>query len=791
MFGNYLKSAWRGLWRDKTSALLNLSSLAVGMATALLIGLWVADELSFDRSNKNHEYIAQVMRHSFSNHEIRIRSSVPVPLKNKLVTDYPDRFKQLILSTPDDEHVLAISNKKIMAKGRFMEPGAPDLLALKITTGSAASLRDPASVLLSQTIANRLFGETDPINQSLKIDNRMLVKVAGIYQDMPENSSFSNLMFVAPWDLFNASSEWAQKARDSWGINSYEIFALVNSGYSISGVSQLIKNVEKDLMGENGSTVFLFPMTRWHLYAEWKNGVNTGGKIEFVRLFGIIGLFVLLLACINFMNMSTARSEKRAREVGIRKAIGSRRRQLIIQFFCESLMATAIAFILALAILRLSLPFFNDLAGKQMQIPWSNPVFWLGCFAFVLVTGITAGSYPALYLSSFRPVKILKGTFHTGRYSALPRKLLVILQFTVSVVLIIGTLVVWRQVNYAKDRLVGYQRNNLISVRMTTPELKGHYGMMRAELIGTGAVLDVAESQGPATDIWDNRSGFNWPGKAPGLQEDFATVAITHDYGKTMGWQLREGRDFSRTRPSDVTSSIIINEAAVKLMGLPEPVGSTITWGGESLKIIGVVSDMIMTSPYQPVKPAVFYLNEDMVNYIMMKLNPAVNTQKAVESISGIFKQYAPGMPFNYHFVKDDYAEKFAAEDRTGHLAAIFAVLAILISCMGLFGLASYIAEQRTKEIGIRKVLGASAMGITALVTREFIRLVAIAVTLAVPIAWFAMSGWLQNFAYRTNMRWWIFAAAGLLAVIIALVTVSWQALKAARANPVKSLRTE
>jgi ABC-type antimicrobial peptide transport system permease subunit len=791
MFRNYFRTTWRSLLRNKVYSGINIFGLAIGLAVAMLIGLWIHDELSYDKFNENYDQIAQVMRRSSFNGETRTRTSVPVPLEDKLVSNYPGQFAHVILTTPADDHVLSSGDKKIREKGRFMEPGAPDMLSLHMLAGKRTGLKDPSSILLSKSLAGVLFGEANPIDKVLKIDDKMPVRVAGVYDDVPFSSRFSDLMFVAPWQLYVSSNEWAQKAQGNWGINSYELYVQVAPHTSIEDASEKIKNIERDLMGPRASTLFLFPMSKWHLYSEWKNGVNTGGRIQFVWLFGIIGIFVLLLACINFMNLSTARSEKRAKEVGVRKAIGSLRSQLIGQFFCESLMAAWLAFLFALIIVQLALPLFNELADKRISISWTSPVFWLSGIGFVLFTALIAGSYPAFYLSAFKPDKILKGTFHAGRQASLPRKFLVVLQFTVSITLIIGTFVVYRQVRFAKDRPVGYNRDGLIAIRMTTADIHKHYEALRNDLIRSRSALDMAASQGPTTDIWDNRSGFNWPGKDPDLQADFATVAVTHEYGKTVDWKLVSGRDFSRAYATDLSSGIILNEAAAKFMGLKNPLISAISWGGEPLKVIGVVKDMVMTSPYEPVKPTVFYLNYENANFIIIRMNPLMSAHKALAHIASLFKKYAPSVPFEYKFVDEEYGRKFAAEARVGNLATVFAILATFISCLGLFGLVSFVAEQRTKEIGIRKVLGANVGSLFLLLSRDFLLLVCIALLTASPVAWLFMNKWLQGYTYRTQLSWWIFLVVGLAAVVIALLTVSFQAIKAALANPVKSLRTE
>ncbi|WP_310589164.1 FtsX-like permease family protein [Dyadobacter sp. Leaf189] len=535
-------------------------------------------------------------------------------------------------------------------------------------------------------------------------------------------------------------------------------------------------------------------MSRWHLYSEWENGRNAGGRIQFVWLFGIIGVFVLLLACINFMNLSTARSEKRAKEVGIRKAIGSVRLQLVGQFFSESFLVVGLAFFLSLVLAWLALPTFNEIADKQMQMPWRDPLFLVSGLFFALFTGIIAGSYPAFYLSSFQPIKALKGKWTPlGLRATLPRKILVVLQFTVSITLIIGTVIVYKQVLHAKSRPIGYNRQGLVTMLVNTPDIHMHFDAVLDDLVKTGSVTAMAESAGPPTEVFSANVGFNWKGKDPGLQSEFATIGISHDFGKTVGWDFIAGRDFTKTLASD-SAGFVVNEAAVKFMGLAkqdldDAIGETVTWDGRSFKIIGVIRDMIMESPYDPVKKSIFFIPPRGGRFITARLNPGTNSSSALKNIEAVFKKHAPDSPFSYQFVDQEYALKFAAEERISKLAAVFTILAIFISCLGLFGMASFMAEQRTKEIGIRKVLGASVTNLWRLLSVDFVMLVAVSCLLAIPIAWYTMDQWLEKYTYHTRISWWIFAAAGIGTLVIALVTVSYQAIRAALLDPVKSLR--
>ena len=792
MLTNYLKIAWRNLVRNKVYSSINIGGLAVGMAVAMLIGLWVYDEMSFNKQFKNYDRLAKLWQFVKFDVEKTSYDVVPIPLAQELQRKYPD-FESVGLSVTRNV-ILAAGERKLLKTGNYVEPDLLDMLSLNVVSGARFGVNDVNTILLSESLANALFGTENPLNKLIKLDNKQTVKVAGVYEDFPANSTFNDIMFLAPWKFFAANDEGARRDQNEWDSNSYQIFAQLKPGADFDQVSAKIKDirVKRDNPPGYKPEFFLHPMTKWHLYADFKDGVNTGGLITFVWLFGIIGGFVLLLACINFMNLSTARSEKRAKEVGIRKAVGSVRAQLITQFFSESLLVALLSFTLSILFLQLTLPYFNQVAEKKMVILWTNPLFWLAGLGFSLLTGLIAGSYPALYLSSFQPVKVLKGTFRANRFAAVPRRVLVGFQFTVSVTLIIGTIIVFQQIEHAKDRPVGYSRSGLIEIGMNAPELNGHYTVLRNNLLNTGAVTDMSESSNSVTVQYGGTTDISWKGKKPDSKPLVMTNYVTHDFGKTIGWQVKEGRDFSRDFTTD-SASIILNEAAVRLMGFKNPIGELIRRGSPTreYKVIGVIKDMVKEDPFKPVNPSFFAIEYANVNTINLRLAPQLSAHEALAKVEQVIKKYSPDSPFDYKFVDDEYAQKFGAEERIGRLAGGFAILAILISCLGLFGLTSFMAEQRTKEIGIRKVLGASVGSLWGLLSKDFVVLVLIALLIATPLAYYGMNEWLQKYSYRTELSWWIFASAGAGALVITLLTVSFQAIKAALMNPVRSLRSE
>jgi len=800
MLKNYLKTALRNLRKGKVHSAINIAGLSIGMAVSLLIAIWIWDEVSFNRSIPHYDRIAQVFQNATTNGEKVTGSVLPFPLPNELRTHYGSNFKYVVMSTWPSGHIVGVGTRGIMQYGGYMEGDAPYLLSLDMLKGTREGIRDGNTVLLSASTAAAVFGDKDPVGRVMNIDNKVDVKITGVYADLPANCDFRGYGFIASWMAYVVSEPGIRQMDDPWGANAWLLYCEIAPNTDMAAVSANIRLAKYRNCSVESKRykpeLFLHPMSRWYLYGEFKNGVNTGGRIQYLWMFGIIGVFVLLLACINFMNLSTARSERRAREVGIRKAIGSLRSQLIGQFFSESLLMAFVAFLFSLVLASVSLPVFNDLAGKQMVMPWSKPLFWTAGICFCVFTGLIAGSYPALYLSSFRPVQVLKGVYKAGRAASLPRQILVVLQFTVSVSLVIGTIVVFRQIQYAKDRPMGYDQNGLMSVQMVTPAIHRHFDVVRRELLSAGVIEDMGEASGPITGVWNTNGGFSWEGKDVNLADEFPNTGVSAEYGHTVGWQFVAGRDFRRDFATD-TSAFVINESAARYMGMVDKsgkidaVGKTMFWDKQPFHIVGVIRDVLMESPYEPVRPSLFCMVKDHDAFEVLRLNRGVSTNAAIDKIKGIFAKYDPADPFDYQFVDKAYAEKFGDEQRTGRLAGIFSVLAIFISCLGLFGMASYVAEQRTKEIGVRKVLGAGVFGLCGMLSRDFVMLVSIALLIAMPLSWYGMHRWLEGYTYRSGIAWWIFPLTAFGAMGITLLTVSVQAVKAAMANPIESLRSE
>ena len=823
LFSNYFKAAWRSVVNHRWYSTINIAGLAVGTAVALLIGLWIWDEWSFDRWHTRYGQLAQVMDVQTIKGEATTDEAIAVPLAGALRSQYGRYFKRLALVFPNFTHTVATGDKKIPASGIWAEPDLPEMLTLRMAAGRRDALQDPGSVLIAQSLARALFGKEDPINKIIRLDNMSEVKVAGVYEDLPLNTTFYGTLLILPWNKMLTVLTWMKNYQTDWNTRYWKLFVEMNEPVSVDKANASIGDIIHSLVRGNNERILLHPMHEWHLYNEFKNGQVSGGRIRLVRLFGLIGGFVLLLACINFMNLSTARSARRAKEVGIRKAIGSLRGQLIAQFLGESLLVAFGALVVALVLAQLSLPLFNRLTDKQMAIPCGTALFWVVLLGFMVLIGLVSGSYPALYLSGYRPIEVLKGSFVTGRSAALPRKVLIVVQFSVSVMLIIGVLVVYRQIRYAKDRSVGYTREGLITVTMSTMDIYDvSYMALRNALLETGLVSDMAKSWAPATEAPGSDTGYDWKGKDPGFLPRMGVVGVTHDFGHTIGWRVREGRDFSRSYPTD-SAAVVVNEAAARLMGfghvvgevgsermgvrnavghadlrdaagemsLRNAVGEMIRFYGKPHVIIGVVKDMVMGSPYKAVQPTIFCLDYRTNNAMTVRLKAGVALREALGATERVFKRFDPGGAFQYQFVEEEYARKFVNEERIGSLALLSAILAILISCLGLFGLASFMAEQRTKEIGIRKVLGASVMQLWGLLLREFVRLVILSLLVATPLVYYAMHSWLQQYEYRAALSWWIFASAGGGMLLLTLLTVSYQSIRAALRDPVESLKAD
>lgn len=787
MIKNFFKVAYRNLLRNKGFSVINILGLAVGIASAMIILLWIQNEVSYDQFHEKKDRIYEAWNRAEFSGELQCWNTTPKVLARTLERDLPE-VEQAVRVDWTNSRLFSIGDKRLNVAGNIVDSNFLQVFSFPLLKGNAATaLKDMHSVVLTEKLAKKIYGNEDPMGKVIKIDNKENFTVTGIVKDLPTNTRF-NFEYLLPWSYkrFQGDDD------EYWGNNSTRTYVLLKPNASEVAANAKMKvlkpKYDKD---ETKWEMFIYPMHKWRLYSSFTNGKEDGGgRIEFVRLFGIIAAFILLIACINFMNLSTARSEKRAKEVGIRKVVGAKKGALITQFIGESILISFLAAILAVVLVQISLPAFNSLTDKQLAIEYNNIYFWLAALGFILFTGILAGSYPAFFLSSFQPVKVLKGTFKKANALVTPRKVLVVLQFTFAIILIICTIIVKQQIDYAQNRETGYNRNNLV-YHLFTGDIEKNYMLIKNELLNSGVAASVTKTSAPITQSWSDGWGQEWEGKDPNDKTDFFRYNEDEGLGVTAGLTFIQGRDFDLKKfPTDSTG-MIINESALKVMKFKDPIGKIVKDNGTDWHIVGVIKDFILTNPYEPTKPMLIAGAKAWFQTMLIKLNSNTSTADNLKKAEAVFKKYNTEYPFEYKFVDEEYAQKFEDEQRQGTLAALFAGLTIFISCLGLFGLATYMAENRIKEIGVRKVLGASVAGIATLLSRDFLKLVIVSFIIAAPISWWAMNAWLQDYNYRVSIEWWVFALAAIVSVIIAIVTVSYQAIKAAVANPVRSLRTE
>jgi ABC-type antimicrobial peptide transport system permease subunit len=667
-----------------------------------------------------------------------------------------------------------------------VDPDFLTMFSFPLLRGNTDALDQPYSVVLTETLAKKIFGNEDPMGKSITIQRSQDHIVTGILKDLPNNTQFKFEYLMSY--VYNTVRK---NIDEDWGDVSIRTFVTLKRHASFASADSKIKNVIVQHSGGTAKTTeFLYPVSQLRLYSDFSDGKPVGGLISTVRTFAIIAAFILLIACINFMNLSTARSEKRAKEVGIRKVAGALKRSLIAQFLIESILISLFAGILAISIVQIVLPSFNTLTEKQLFIDFKSMGFWISGLSFILLTGILAGSYPALFLSAFSPVAVLKGTFQKINALVTPRKLLVILQFTFAIALIIATIIIKEQLQYGQDRNTGYDKNNLGYVFMMG-DLDKNFELIKNDLLSSGAATAVTKTGAPITQNWSSGMSMKWQGSDPNKKIQINRYTSNGDMVKTMGMKLVAGRDINVQKYPTDSSACLISEAAVKVMGFKDPIGRIIYDEPDNWHVVGVIKDFILENPYDAVKPFMVKGPKYGGNTIHIKLNVANSTAQNLAKAEKIFKKYNPAYPFEFKFVDNEYARKFTDEKLVGTLTSLFAALTIFISCLGLFGLATFMAEKRIKEIGIRKLLGASVSSITTLLSIDFLKLVLIAILIAIPIAWWAMQSWLAGYAYRIKIGWEVFAGAGLLCLLISFVTVSYQAIKAGVANPVKSLKSE
>ncbi|HVU95393.1 MAG TPA: ABC transporter permease [Puia sp.] len=786
-----LTSALRNLRKHRAFGILNIAGLSIGIASAAFILLWVEDELNFDHNFANHDYLYRVMQNENTNKGINTNGNTPDALAEAMKAEFPGIVDVARISWRMDELAVA-GDKKIKTNGLYADPSFLSLFTVGLTRGNAATaLATPQSIVISQALATACFGDENPIGKTIHMNAGQaysvdgLYTVTGVFTPLPANSSF-HFQWLSPYTTWTSANTWLQ----GWGNNLTETYVQLAPNASRQAIDSKLNHYLSTKQNGATNSLFLFSANDWHLRDKFVNGVQSGGAIRYVRLFTLIAAAILLIACINFMNLSTARSEQRAREVGVLKVVGAGRTHLIGKFITEALLLSFLSVLLAVALLYLFLPAYNALVNKQLQLHLFVPAHIIALFAVALLSGLLSGSYPAFYLSSFNPILVLKGLkIKTGGGAVTIRKGLVITQFTASVGLIIGTAIIYQQVQHIKDRDLGYTRNNLVYIDLHG-NMKDHFDALKDKLLATGYVDNAAISLHDALHVYSYGSGLNWQGKDPNSKIPIHSNVVSPGYLATMQMQLLAGRDFYPT-PGVDSSNVIINESMAKLMGKEGHPGSLLTRGAGHFTVIGIVKDFVYNDVYGAGAPLVFYSGAYSATVMALRFKPNANLPQALAKTAAVITTENPDQPFAYRFADDDFDTLFTAETLIGKLAGIFAVLAVTISCLGLFGLAAYTAERRVKEIGIRKILGASVHGLTGLLLKEFVQLVSISCLIAFPLAFWVLHGWLQNYEYRTPIHWWVFGLAGALALVVALLTVSFQAIRAALANPIKALRSE
>jgi putative ABC transport system permease protein len=798
MIKNYLKIAIRNLWRNRTFSILNIAGLAIGIACAALIFLWVEDELTFNNYFTNKDQLYQVMGNQTYDGKTHTFASLPGKLSNAIKAEVPG-IKNAARTTWGERFLFTYQEKSMYGDGLYVDAEFLQMMSFEFVHGSAGSaFNNLYSLVVTASFAKKIFNAIDVVGKNVRLDGNQEYTITAVVKNLPTNARFNRLEWYAPFAVFEKENDWLQ----NWTNNGVQTFVVLDKAADATAIDKKLHGFVQAKDSGASARPLLLSANDWRLRNEYKDGKQSGGRIKIVNLFSIIAWIILVIACINFMNLSTAKSEKRAKEVGVRKVMGSGKSLLIGQFITEALLTSFIALLLAIGIVALLLPAFNTLVEKQMLLHLFSPAHVIAMLAIGLLCGLIAGSYPAFYLSSFKPVAVLKGLRFNAGGAVFIRKGLVVTQFVISIVLITCTVIIYQQVMHTKNRELGIDKNNLISInqQLINTKQQGDFALrfnsVKNDLKATGVVENVALSNSGAFNIGSNSAGFGWKGKDNNKAILISMNWATPAYVKTMGMQLVAGRDFYQDGSLADSSSIIINETMAKLM-VKEPgaaVGELVDRYEGKLTVIGVVKDYVFNNVYTgAVDPVVIFYDAKAENTynLLVRFKPAQDTKAALAKVEAVIKKYNPSFPFEYSFVDETFNVMFSNENLIGQLAGLFAALAIFISCLGLFGLAAYTAERRIKEIGIRKVLGASIHNLTGLLSKDFLKLVVISCALAFPLAWYFMHGWLQDYQYRISISWWMFALPALLAICIALITVSAQAVKAALANPIKSLRTE
>jgi putative ABC transport system permease protein len=790
MFRLNLKIALRNLWKNKVSSFINVIGLAIGLAACLTLLLYVTYEWNFDKQGKNSADVYTAMTNiPGDNGKIAGTFEGSTTAFGPAIKQALPELRYTARMDYGGKNLIANGQNAFKRQSKFAEPDILKMYDYEFIQGNAnTALSDPNSVILTESTAKVLFGTTDVLNKSVRFKDHFDLNITGVIKDQPDNSS-NKFDYLMPWAFYETIDRSAKDL--NWRNYSYVTLVMLKSGANLELVNQKIIQIEKKNNIDNEQTQVLFPLASLHLYGKFEDGKSVGGAIEQIYLFVGLAFGILLIACINFMNMATAKSEKRAKEVGIKKTIGANRSSLILQFLTESMMLTFIAVVFSIAILELFLPTFSNLLNIKLNISYFNSTSWVGILGIVIATGLIAGSYPAFYLSSFNPIQTLKRKIKSKAFFSVSlRQVLVVGQFCFAIILIISTLVIYKQIQYIKNRPVGFDVNALVEMPQDG-ELKVKYELLRSQLLKSGAVTSMFQSSVSLSHHGRNFSGIEWEGMLKAANNQlFNQVITTYDFIKTNGIKLTNGRDFSENFASD-TSAVMVSASAVKVFGYKTPVGKTVTIFGDKFNIIGVFDDYVWDSPYKSNNPMVVFFDKKQTGNITMRLNENNSLQSNIETISRITKALNPAYPLEINFLNNVYSEKYNTEKTLGILSNLFGGLAIFVSCLGLFGLVAYSAEQRTKEFGVRKVLGASLFNLMQLLSLSFVKMIVVSIVIAIPLSYFLMNKWLMKFEFHTEISWWIMPIAGFGTLMMALITVSFQAYKTAHANPVDALKYE
>lgn len=786
MFSSFLATSLRFFRKQLSYTFINIGGLSVGIACSLMIFLWLQDELKMDRFHQNEGQLYRMMRHAyFTDGKVFTWSAIPKPLAETLEEEYPE-VKEAELMTWEQEFLIARDEQAFKEKGRFAGKDFFNIFTYPFLEGDpTTALADVNSITISRSLAAKIFGEKPALGKMLRVDDREEFKITGVFEDVPEQSSI-RFDFIIPVEEYIRRNDWVE----DWGNNGLRMFVLLDEQASYRDLNVKIKDVIREHKEDTDTEPFLQPYEDMYLYSDFKEGKLVGGRIEYLQIFTIVAIFVLVIACINFMNLSTARASKRALEVGIRKAVGARQSSLLAQFMSESFMIVGMATLIALGIVWLLLPFFNDLTEKAITLSLLDSEILMVLLGILLFTGLVAGSYPAFFMASLDTIKILKGSLRSGKKAALFRKGLVVFQFSISILLIVGTSIIYRQVQFIQDKNLGLERENLLYMPVEGA-LEDDYRSFKNELLKQPGIRSVTSASQSPLSVGNSTTGVEWDDKKPDDQILFSIINADYDFVETMQMEILEGRTFLREFSTD-SVNVIINEAAALAMGMDDPIGKDITvWDNYDGQVIGVVKDFHYSSMHEKIGPLIIRLDPDQGKKLVFIKTESGMTEEALAAMEAGSQTFNPGFPFEYHFVDQDFEELYRSEMTIGSLASIFALVAIFVSCLGLLGLASYTAEQRVKEISVRKVMGASVGNLVLLLSGEFSRLVMIGFLLAAPLAYFLMEQWLQGFAYRVNLSVVIFVVAGIAALLLAWFTVAYQSFRTARCNPADVLRNE